>query len=203
MRKNILFISKLFLSICLLGTASCEMRDELRHRMPGNTDKEAIGGFSLDLLSKEIGSRAGNVVDSYVIQIVNANDEVVREYDSYAELQGGENVIELPVGTYKVRSASYAGGEEEASINKPYYFSEKEFSVNAGEVTSLKDTCKLNSVVVNVNYDDSFLDEVEDDYAVTFTNGTGVLTMNRDVNGIAYFRTSPTMLIAVRATTKN
>ena len=44
MRKNILFIGKLFLSICLLGTVSCEMRDELRHRMPGNTDKEAIGG---------------------------------------------------------------------------------------------------------------------------------------------------------------
>ena len=191
------------MGICLLGTVSCEMRDELRNRMPGKTDVEAVGGFSLDLLSKETATRAENVVDQYTVQIVNTNGEVVREYDSYTQLQEAGSVIELPVGTYKVRSASYAGDEEEASINKPYYFSEKEFSVNAGEVTNLKDTCKLNSVVVNVNYDESFLSEVEDNYAVTFTNGTGVLTMNKDVNGVAYFRTAPSMLIAVRATTKN
>lgn len=203
MRKNRMFISRLFLGICLLGTVSCEMRDELRNRMPGKTDVEAVGGFSLDLLSKETATRAENVVDQYTVQIVNTNGEVVREYDSYTQLQEAGSVIELPVGTYKVRSASYAGDEEEASINKPYYFSEKEFSVNAGEVTNLKDTCKLNSVVVNVNYDESFLSEVEDNYAVTFTNGTGVLTMNKDVNGVAYFRTAPSMLIAVRATTKN
>ena len=203
MKKNRMFISRLFLGICLLGTVSCEMRDELRNRMPGKTDVEAVGGFSLDLLSKETATRAENVVDQYTVQIVNTNGEVVREYDSYTQLQEAGSVIELPVGTYKVRSASYAGDEEEASINKPYYFSEKEFSVNAGEVTNLKDTCKLNSVVVNVNYDESFLSEVEDNYAVTFTNGTGVLTMNKDVNGVAYFRTAPSMLIAVRATTKN
>lgn len=203
MRKNRMFISRLFLGICLLGTVSCEMRDELRNRMPGKTDVEAVGGFSLDLLSKETATRAENVVDQYTVQIVKTNGEVVREYDSYTQLQEAGSIIELPVGTYKVRSASYAGDEEEASINKPYYFSEKEFSVNAGEVTNLKDTCKLNSVVVNVNYDESFLSEVEDNYAVTFTNGTGVLTMNKDVNGVAYFRTAPSMLIAVRATTKN
>ena len=134
------------MGICLLGTVSCEMRDELRNRMPGKTDVEAVGGFSLDLLSKETATRAENVVDQYTVQIVNTNGEVVREYDSYTQLQEAGSVIELPVGTYKVRSASYAGDEEEASINKPYYFSEKEFSVNAGEVTNLKDTCKLNSV---------------------------------------------------------
>lgn len=203
MRKNISFISKLLLSIFLLSIVSCEMRDELRNRIPGGTNEEAVGGFSLDLLSKENATRSGDVVDQYTVQIVKVNGEVVSEYASYLQLQGDNSIIQLPVGRYKVRSASYAGEEEEARMDKAYYFSEKDFEVNAGEVTSLKDTCKQSSVTVNVGYDDSFLNEVEDNYAVTITNGLGVLTMNKDVNGVAYFRVSPTMIIAVRATTKN
>lgn len=202
MKKFNIYLVALLLGGLLLGTTACEMRDELRKRVPTGTDKEGVGAFSLDLLSKET-TRAANGVDNYVIQILDADGNIVQEFDAYTQLQGDNGIVELPVGTYKVRSASYSGDEEEAAVDKPYYFSEKEFVVNNGEVTNVKDTCKLNSVVVNVGYNESFLNEVQDNYSITLTNGVGVLTLDKNVNGTAYFRTAATMSIVVRATTKN
>lgn len=202
MKKFNIYIGTLLLGGLLLGTTACEMRDELRKRVPTGTDKEGVGAFSLDLLSKET-TRAASGVDNYVIQILDMEGNIVQEFDAYTQLQGENGIVELPVGTYKVRSASYSGDEEEAAVDKPYYFSEKEFAINNGEVTNVKDTCKLNSVVVNVGYNESFLNEVQDNYSITLTNGVGVLTLDKDKNGTAYFRTAATMSIVVRATTKN
>lgn len=190
--------------LILLGLVACEMRDELKGRT-NKGDLDQLGAFMLDLTSKEDLTKVltKTVVNEYVVQILDLQGEIVKEFPSYATLKGEEKVIKLPVGTYRVRSASYAGGIEEATLDKPYYLGEKEFTLIPNEVAMVKDTCALNNVLVKVNFSNDFLNAVDENYAITLTNGTGVLTLNEKVKGTAYFKTAPSMTIAVRATTKN
>lgn len=182
---------------------SCEMRDELKGKNTNSSEKE--GAFILDLSSKEVLTKAAdpNPVNKYVIQILDTQGEIVREYPSYAALQEEAKVVKLPVGTYWVRSASYAGGMEEAALDKPYYSGEKEITLIPDQVITVEDTCVLHNVLVKVNFGKDFEEAIDENYAVTLTNGAGVLTLNKGKNGTAYFKPASSMTIAVRATTKN
>lgn len=201
--KKITYILTTVCLFFLMGTMSCEMRDELKGRIP--SAKGETGTVKLELELKDITKANILAVDvsRFTIQILNDQGYVVKEYPSYAAmLEEGTEVV-LPVGTYKVRAASYAGDIEEAVLNKPYFLGETEFIVKAKEVAEVKNTCKLDNVVVAVSYGADFVDAVQDDYVTTLTNGNGVLTLNKEANGYAFFKVAPTMNIAVRATTKN
>lgn len=182
---------------------SCEMRDELKGKNTNSSGKQ--GAFILDLSSKEDFTKAGasSPVSKYVIQILDAQGEIVKEYPSYAALQEETKVVKLPVGTYWVRSASYSGGIEEAALNKPYYLGEKEVTLIPDKVITVEDTCVLHNVLVKVNFGKDFQEAIDENYAVTLTNGAGVLTLNKEKNGTAYFKPASSMTIAVRATTKS
>lgn len=191
-------------SLCiLLLFGACEMRDELKGKNTNVSDKQ--GAFILDLTSKEKPTKAagGDPVSNYVVQILDTQGEIVKEYPSYAVLQGQAKMVKLPAGTYRVRSASYAGGMEEAALDKPYYLGEKEVTVVPEEVVIVEDTCLLHNVLVKVNFGEDFQQAVDENYAVTLTNGAGVLTLNKEKSGTAYFKPASSMTIAVRATTKN
>lgn len=191
-------------SLCiLLLFGSCEMRDELKGKNTNVSDKQ--GAFILDLTSKEKSTKAagGDPVSNYVVQILDTQGEIVKEYPSYAVLQEEAKMVKLPVGTYRVRSASYAGGMEEAALDKPYYLGEKEVTVVPEEVVTVEDTCLLHNVLVKVNFGEDFQQAIDENYAVTLTNGAGVLTLNKEKSGTAYFKPASSMTIAVRATTKN
>lgn len=201
--KKITYILTTVCLVFLMGTMSCEMRDELKGRIPSG--KGETGTFKLELDLKDITKASILAVDvsRFAIQILNEQGYVVKEYPSYAAmLEEGVEVV-LPVGTYKVRAASYAGEVEEAILNKPYFVGETEFTVKAKETAEVKNTCKLDNVVVAVSYGSDFVDAVQDDYVTTLTNGNGVLTLNKEASGYAFFKVTPTMNIAVRATTKN
>lgn len=201
--KKITYILTTVCLVFLMGTMSCEMRDELKGRIPSG--KGETGTFKLELDLKDITKASILAVDvsRFAIQILNEQGYVVKEYPSYAAmLEEGVEVV-LPVGTYKVRAASYAGEVEEAILNKPYFVGETEFTVKAKETAEVKNTCKLDNVVVAVSYGSDFVDAVQDDYVTTLTNGNGVLTLNKEASGYAFFKVTPTMSIAVRATTKN
>lgn len=201
--KKITYILTTVCLVFLMGTMSCEMRDELKGRIPSS--KGETGTFKLELDLKDITKASILAVDvsRFAIQILNEQGYVVKEYPSYAAmLEEGVEVV-LPVGTYKVRAASYAGEVEEAILNKPYFVGETEFTVKAKETAEVKNTCKLDNVVVAVSYGSDFVDAVQDDYVTTLTNGNGVLTLNKEASGYAFFKVAPTMSIAVRATTKN
>lgn len=203
MTKNKSYILALLFTGLLFGTTACEMRDELKGRIPakGSGGQEEVGAFMLNLSSKEDLTKSSS--GKYCVQILNVQGEVVKDYPSFEAMQNEDNTVKLPTGSYKVRSASYAGEVEDATLDKPYFLGEKVFTVKPGEVTQVVDTCKLNNVVVKVNYGDSFLNTVLDNYAVTLTNGIGVLTLDKNVQGTAYFKTTSSMKIAVRATTKS
>lgn len=138
--KKITYILTTVCLVFLMGTMSCEMRDELKGRIPSG--KGETGTFKLELDLKDITKASILAVDvsRFAIQILNEQGYVVKEYPSYAAmLEEGVEVV-LPVGTYKVRAASYAGEVEEAILNKPYFVGETEFTVKAKETAEVKNT---------------------------------------------------------------
>lgn len=188
----------LILSLLSWTLFSCEMRDELK-----NVTKEGPTGkveLHLFLQNEEAtGSRSGatHEVADFVVQILDTNGEIVREFPSYASIES----IELPAGDYTVRSASYAGEMEEATWNKPFYLGETAFTVKANESIRVDNACTRHSTQIELQLGDDFLNAVLSNYAITLTNKQGVLTLNKDNYGTAYFKPSASINIVIRATT--
>lgn len=198
------YLIKLIPALVLPLLFSCELRDELK-----GPAKAQTGKVELQLLLQEdenaksiltrLESSAGT--DNFFIQILNAQNEVVKEFPSYASLLNNTAGIELPAGDYKVRSASYSGEMEPAALNKPYYWGEKTFTVKANENTVVENVCERLNAIVNVVFGEDFLNVVKPNYAVTLTNNQGVLTLSNGQQGIAYFAPSSFINVAIRATT--
>ncbi|MCC8094856.1 MAG: DUF4493 domain-containing protein [Tannerellaceae bacterium] len=181
--------------------ASCEMRDEITGGKTG--EEETLGAMTLQLSLNTTKSTQESVnIEDFIIQILDKQNEIVKE-STYAALAKDEYMVNLPAGDYKVVSASYAGEVEEAAFDKPYYYGQKEFSIKEKELATIKDTCKLGNVLVDVSYNDDFLNAVNDDFTVTLTNGAGILNLYKDNQSKSYFKVSKSISIAVRGKTKN
>jgi len=196
MKKILLPIVGFFLLL-----ASCEMRDEITG---GKTvEDETLGAVVLQLSLNTTKSTQENVnIEDFIIQILDKQNEIVKA-STYAALAKDEYMVNLPAGDYKVVSASYAGEVEEAAFDKPYYYGQKEFSIKEKELATIKDTCKLGNVLVDVSFKDDFLNAVNDDFTVTLTNGAGILNLYKDNQSKSYFKVSKSISIAVRGKTKN
>ena len=103
--------------------------------------------------------------ESVVIKIYKAEGEelnLVRRYDSmsdvpeYLSLLCGDYVAKVQVGEKSI-----------VSFDDKYYVGEKSFTVEAGVVTPVVVDCKLQSTIVEVNYDASVAEKLAEGY---FTN---------------------------------
>ncbi len=89
----------------------------------------------------------------------------------------------------------------EAAFDAPYFLGDTICRIEPGVVSSIKTDCNLQNAKVNIDYTEDFLKVFKDDYAAIVTNGTGVLTLNKEEQRVAYFRSDENIRLTVNATT--
>lgn len=200
--------SNLLIGGLLMSLASCEMKDELWGKKPGADDSDGIGVFDLKLEVKKpsfSGTKSFSEelivpdVESFGVKVFKETMELQEYFASYADLRK-QSPYQLKAATYYVEACS--GENYEVTFDKPYYEMEDTCVVKAQEVTSITSVCELRSALIQLVLSDLFKDACLDDYAITITNGTGVLTIGKDDPMLVYVRPGEEIRVTVRATKK-
>lgn len=118
--------------------------------------------------------------ESAVIWIANEKG-VVRSYEGVANVPSSINLV---TGAYK--AMAWAGDSVSASFDKRCYKGVEEFSVNAGQTSTVELNCNIANSVVSVNYE-STVDEVLKDYTMTVGHKRGSLIFNGRDTRKGYF----------------
>lgn len=211
--KAITYIVILCFSL-LAGLTSCEMKKELTGGLkPDNPDEEQIdpavtGALDLKLnLNPETNTQetkskadvAATVdINDFSVQIIDSTGTAVRSFDSYREYLNADEML-LKEGVYTIRATW--GKLYEAAFDAPYFLGDTICRIEPGVVSSIKTDCNLQNAKVNIDYTEDFLKVFKDDYAAIVTNGTGVLTLNKEEQRVAYFRSDENIRLTVNATT--
>lgn len=123
-------------------------------------------------------------VNSYIVSIVNpTTGEVVvngitgeRYTWTYAEVSG--QVITIPSGKYKVVAKNLAT-EPLADWETPYFYGESDMTVKISELTRVNVTCSRANVGVTVQYDQTFIDRVDNPYVQVYMDYTDPATATK------------------------
>lgn len=115
--------------------------------------------FTLNL-DEEVETKATAANNNYVVIIYDAeSNEVVRK--SYAEVKNNDNKISLTAGNYTLVARSTDEEVPVAAFETPVYAATKDFSITAGEVTTIGElVCTLAQCKVTVSYSDEFIASV-------------------------------------------
>ena len=107
----------------------------------------------------DVGTFRVAVLDSKGENVVhdNINDKDYR-WNTFAEVEG--QLVTIPSGKYKLEAASLTD-EPQAAWETPYYYGVQDFTVRISELTNVSLVCKLANVKVTVEYDQEFLDKVD------------------------------------------
>ena len=107
----------------------------------------------------DVGTFRVAVLDSKGENVVhdNINDKDYR-WNTFAEVEG--QLVTIPSGKYKLEAASLTD-EPQAAWETPYYYGVQDFTVRISELTDVSLVCKLANVKVTVEYDQEFLDKVD------------------------------------------
>ena len=152
MKKNIIYA---IVSLAMVLFASCQK--------PSVNSNEGHGyltfsEFSLDL-DEAVETKASAASRNYNISVLDADGNVVYSKTYGDVLDAGS--ISLPAGTYTLVAKSLEQDVPEAAFEHPIYGVEEEFSITAGETTSIGSlTCTLLQCKVTVSYSDEFLASV-------------------------------------------
>lgn len=152
MKKILLFT----LSAAMMLLASCEK---------SYVNKEKENGFlSFGELvigvDETVATKADPAGDNYSVVVYDAEGNDVVNM-TYAQVKANSGMISLPAGTYTLVAQSLAGDVPASSWENPIYGTSDEFSIAAGEVTSIGElVCTLLQCKVTVSYNDEFLDAV-------------------------------------------
>lgn len=211
--RTIIYTVILFFSL-LTGLTSCEMKKELMGGLkPDNPDEEQIdpatsGALDLKLNlnpetdTQETKSKADVAatvdINDFSVLIIDSTGTVVRSFDSYREYQEVDELL-LKEGVYTIRATW--GKLYEAAFDAPYFSGDTICRIEPGVVSSIKTDCNLQNAKVNIDYTEDFLKVFKDDYAAVVTNGTGVLTMDKVEQRVAYFRSDENIRLTINATT--
>ena len=124
--------------------------------------------------------------EQIAVQIVDANDNVVKETDD-AELWENE-AIELPVGTYTIKAASNGFDGKDAGFEIPYYTGSKEINITNGVELNETVTCTLANVKVSAVYMPDLVSKVKS-IALQVYDEDKVYSLNfsQTDNKVAYF----------------
>lgn len=163
-------------SFCVLCLASC--------RQVVIDEPDTTGGLQFSIASE------GNfiVADTKSGEDVAVDFSDLESYDvviegptkvskKFGELVG--QVIELGSGSYTITVTSPA--TEPAAFEQPIYRAYEEFSIKAGEVTSLNLTCTPYNCKVTIELSENFKKELAT-YEVVVNNGLGSLTWTKDAS---------------------
>lgn len=124
--------------------------------------------------------------DSFSITIYNADDKVVANYAYATDIPDS---IELPAGSYYVIASS--GNNDVAAFNDPYYMGNSgNFTIRAGQTSTVDVTCTLTNVMVTVIYSDN-VKNYYSSYSTDVSNSGGDLLFNENESRPGFFNTGP------------
>lgn len=148
----------LFIATAALLAASCQ-KSPVASKENGYL---SFCEFALEI-DEALITRADPAGDNYSITIYDAGENPVVT-KTYAEVKANNDVISLPAGSYTLVARSLAGEVPLASWENPIYGTSKEFSISAGETTTVGElVCTLVQCKVTVAYSDEFLASVTGD----------------------------------------
>lgn len=211
--RVIIHIATLLISFLLIF-ASCEMKKELTGGLkPNEPDETPIdptvnGALDLHLNvhpetdtpeTKAKAEVAASVnEEDFEIQIIDSAGTVVQHFDSYRDYLDTDKLL-LKEGVYTIR-ASW-GKLYDAAFDAPYFSGDTTCKIEPGVVSTIKTDCSLQNAKVNIRYTDEFMKVFKDDYSAVVTNGTGILTLDKDEQRVAYFRSNENIKLIINATT--
>lgn len=154
-------MKKYILAACaavLMMAASCQ-------KSPYNgteTGYLSFGDFSLEVDDAVI-TKADAADGNYSINIINSDGNCIIS-KSYSEILGNDDKMSVPAGSYTLVASSSAGSVPDAAFENAIYGTSKEFTVEAGKVTTIGElVCTLVQCKVTVSYSDEFLAAVTGD----------------------------------------
>lgn len=199
--------------LLLASFSSCEMKNELWGKDPNELSPDESGILDLQLSVKEpvyngleTETRASDSakitvpkVEDFQVKIFNEAQELQDYFESYADY---EKVSEYMVkaGTYYVEVST--GENYEVTTDYPYYEAKDTCLVNVQEVATVNVVCQLQSAIVYLIPSDEFLEACLDDYSITITNGSGIISIGKDDPKIVYVRPGMEATVTIRATEK-
>lgn len=199
--------------LLLASFSSCEMKNELWGKDPNELSPDESGILDLKPSVKEpvyngLGTetRASNTdkiivpkVDDLQVKIFNEAQELQDYFESYADYEK-ESEYMVKAGTYYVEVST--GENYEVTTDYPYYEAIDTCEVRVKEVVTVNAVCQLQSAIVYLIPSDEFLEACLDDYSITITNGSGIISIGKDDPKIVYVRPGMEATVTIRATEK-
>jgi len=212
MRKNWKTYYSRLLTLLMLagGLVSCEMKNELWGKEPGEVTSDKVGLLDLKVEVKApVFSGLSDEPDAPAIVVPDVNDFIVKifdrsmalkeQFDSYSDYLSQKDRL-MEAGEYSVDV--YSGEDYVITAGKPYYAASKDFQIHDKEVTSVNLVCEMQSAIIYIVPGMEFLNACQGDYAITITNGTGVLSIGKDDSPLVYVRPGLEVKVTIRATEK-
>lgn len=187
--KKITYIL-LFALAGILSFTACDrekMDNDSKEQGEGFVNMAVLRGLSVDVSSTVIarGSEEEVNTDNYLIRIYDTNEKLVKEW-KYSEMP---EIFTLKVGTYTIQALSHE--VQAAEFDKPYYFAEQSFTIEANKVKDLEPmVCTLNNIQVSVTYDDKLKALMGPDVKTTVAVGTSSLVFEQNDLRKGYFKSN-------------
>ncbi len=128
-------------------------------------------------LDETLDTKAGEFPEAggeYFVFIKNSDGIDAVAPVSYSAVKAAGNKISLPAGSYTLYARSTENDVPFAAFETPVYGTSQEFSITAGEVTTVGElVCTLLQCKVTVSYSDDFLAMVTGDGSTTVTVTSG------------------------------
>lgn len=207
-------VYKLLLAgVFVAGFTSCEMKNELWGKDPNELLPEESGYLDLKVSVESFSS--GNTetksnkssetniivpeVKELAVKIFNNKSELVYNFDTFEEYENDFNHL-LKFGEYFIEVST--GKSYDVTLDKPYYASVDTCQIKAKEVATINSVCKLKDAIVYLELTDEFKNDCMDDYSITVTNGSGVVSIGKDDPTIIYIKPGQEGMVTIRATEK-
>ncbi|NME71204.1 DUF4493 domain-containing protein [Flammeovirga aprica] len=131
----------------------------------------------------QLGSnqRTSQDVNNYGLKVENAAGEVVL---SYEKISDAPEKINLAIGDYTVKVAS-ADEMPYFTFDAPYYYGDKQCTINSGEETVVDIVCALKHVKLTVNFDGQ-ITETAKSYEAVIQSAHGEITIDASTANIVY-----------------
>ncbi len=196
--KKVFYIALTAIGI-ILSSTSCE-REKLIYNLDNNETSGLTGMLDLtefkavpndDVVETAEPKSLIKAVNTqnFIVKIykVNGDNEPLMHRWEYYEIP--HEIIVLPVGDYKIKVFSHEKVEA-AAFNTPYYYAEKEFTIEENKVTNDLKTivCELQNIKVTVSYTDDLKSFMGENCQVTVMIGEGKLIFGKNEEQAGYFR---------------
>lgn len=125
--------------------------------------------FSLSATGEYVTKASEVDVNLFTVKITRPSDGWTKSFDSFGSMP---QAIELPEGAYTVEVSS--PDALPAAFDQPVYGASANFAVRVGETVPVSLTATLQNMMVTLNPDSNFLNELSS-FTVTISNGDGAV----------------------------